>query len=274
MNTKSMKMRNNRGVSLVEVLIALFLTAVVTSAVFQTYITQHKNYLVQDDISEIQQNARASIDELTRQIRTAGYELPLGMQFIEAANTNPDTITICYKDGNCDSYLAAAMPQPSAELKCATNVSCFHDGQWVYIYEPDSGGGEFFEITHVQNDAIHIQHNTMTLSRCYGKDAIILSIVRVQFYVDNTTDPEHPCMMIKMFGKQPQVYAENVTDLQFTYRLKNGTIVDVPSDINDVLEVLFNITARSNNPEVDKHGESNFRTRTYSSEVSLRNRGV
>jgi Tfp pilus assembly protein PilE len=274
MNTKLMKLTESRGVSLVEVLIALFLTAIITTAVFQTYVTQHKNYLVQDDISEIQQNARASIDELTRQLRAAGYELPLGLQFIEAHNTNPDTITLCYKDGNCDSYLAEKMPQPSSELKCATNVSCFKDGQWVYIYEPDSGGGEFFEITHVQDDAIHIQHNTTDLSRCYGKDAIILSIVRIKFYIDNTTDPDHPCLMFDMFGHTPQVYAENVTDLQFRYKLKNGTTVDQPSDVNDVLEVLFNITARSNKPEVGTHGVTNFRTRTYSSEVSLRNRGV
>jgi hypothetical protein len=262
------------GFSLAEVLIALILTGVVTTALFGTYINQHKSYIVQDDITTIQQSARTSIDELTRQIRLAGYELPYGLDFMSAANTNPDTITITYKNGSCDTYLASAMPQPSAELKCASDVSCFQDDQWVYIFEPDSGGGEFFQITNVQQGSNHIQHNTMSLSKKYGADAILLSVVRIQFYIDHTTNPDHPNLMVKLFGQQPQVYAENISDLQFRYQLKDGSTVDVPTEASDIRQVLIAVTGRSNAPEVDKQGTSNYRSRTYSSAVSLRNLGL
>lgn len=267
------KLRNHRGISLVEMLIALGLTGIVSASVLKAYMTQHKNYMIQDDITTIQQNARASVDELSRQLRMAGYALPLGLPSLGASDTNPDTITITYHDDGCDTYLADAMPQPSSELKCATDVSCFYDGQWVFIFEPDSGGGEFFEITHVQDDAIHLQHNTMTLSRRYGKDAQILSLSQMKFYIDYT-NKLHPNLMLKLVGQPAQVYAENISDLQFQYKLMDGSIVDVPVAVDEVREVIMTVTGRSNMPDPDRPQDEQYRFRTYTTSVALRNIGV
>jgi prepilin-type N-terminal cleavage/methylation domain-containing protein len=38
----------NHGITMIEVLIALVLTGLVTAAIMNTYVTQHENYLVQD----------------------------------------------------------------------------------------------------------------------------------------------------------------------------------------------------------------------------------
>lgn len=276
MKTWIKKAKSQRGTSFLEVMIALFIMGVITTAIFQLYITQHKNYMTQDDITNIQQNARASIDELSRHIRMAGYDLPLGLPAIVAADTDPDTITITYENGNCDTYLTAKMPEPSAELKCATDVSCFYDGQWVYIFDPNSGGGEWFEITHVQVAAKHLQHNTMSLSKAYDKDAIVMVLTQIKFFVDNTTDPNHPNLMIQLAGQPPQVYADNITDLQFQYRMKNGMILDVPTLVDDIREVLITVTGRSNTPDVelaDVVGDG-YRHRTFSTSVYLRNVGL
>lgn len=266
-------LKNFHGISLVEMLIAFALTGIVTTAVLKAYMTQHKNYMIQDDITTIQQNVRASVDELTRQCRMAGYAIPLGLPSIEAADADPDSITIVYHDDGCDTYLDAAMPQPSAELKCATDLSCFYDGQWVFIFEPDSGGGEFFEITHVQNSSRHLQHNTMSLSRKYGKDAVVLSLMKLQFYVDRS-DTTHPNLMLKLPGKAPQVYAEDISDLQFRYKLEDGSIVDVPVAVEDVREILITVTGRSSRPDPDKPADEQYRYRTSTTSVALRNLGV
>lgn len=275
---------NQRGYSIMEVLIALAMTGVLTLAMFQLYITQHKNYMTQEDISTVQQNARASVDEISRHLRMAGAQLPAGMQAIEAYNTNPDTIVITYYNGGCDTYLSAAMPQPSAELKCATDVSCFTEGQWVYIYEPDSAAGEWFEITQVQEAARHLQHNTMPLSRKYGKDALVLSVTQLKFYVDTTADPQHPRLMVQPIGQSPQVFAENITDLQFLFRMKNGLVVDEPVIAENIREVRISVTGRSKDPDWEKVGadddddddngnSSAYRYRTYTTSVYLRNLG-
>ena len=271
---KSMKriIGNATGTSLVEILIALALTGIITGAVLGLYYRQHSNYMIQDDITNVQQNARASIDELTRQIRLAGYDLPAGVPAMVCANTNPDTITLHYAVNNCDTYLSSAMPQPSSELKCGSDVSCFKDGQWAYIFHPDSGGGEWFEITHAQTGSNHIQHNNMSLSKAYAADAILMSMSQVKFFIDNS-DADHPNLMIEMPGKGAQVYAENISDLQFRYRLENGNIVNVPPLIDDVTEVLISVTGRSAQPDYEM-AEPDYRYRTYSSSVSLRNIGL
>lgn len=259
-----------------EVMIALLILGVITMAIFQLYVTQHKNYMTQDDITTIQQNARASIDELSRHIRMAGYDLPLGLSAITAANTNPDTITITYVYGGCDTYLAAAMPQPSSELKCASDISCFYDGQWIFIYDPDSAAGEWFEITHVQEAALHLQHNTMVLSRKYQANALVLAMTQMKFFVDNTTDPNHPNLMVHMMGQPPQVYAEDIIDLQFQYGMKCGAVVDAPTVADNIREVAISVTGRSRTPDLElaEEPENQYRQRTFSTSVYLRNVGV
>ncbi|RKX27061.1 MAG: hypothetical protein DRP45_01990 [Candidatus Zixiibacteriota bacterium] len=266
------KLVGEKGTSLLEMMIALVLTGIITTAILKVYTTQHNSYIVQDDVASIQQNARATIDELTRHIRMAGHQLPLGLQAIAASNTDPDTITVVYRTSNCETTLSAKMPNPSAELKCATNVSCFHDGQWVYIFHPDSGGGEWFEITHVQTGANHIQHNTMVLSQAYDADAILLAVEMVKFFIDTTTTSGKPLFMVQRAGGTPQPYAENISDLQFRYRLANGTIVDEPVLISDVREVLIYVRGQSGYV-LDGENGSPERVRMYSSSVNLRNIG-
>lgn len=261
------------GISLIEVMVALVLTGIIAIAILRLYNTQHKNYLVQDDVIGIQASARASIDELTRQVRMAGYGLPLGVPPIMASNTDPDTITITYAADDCETVLSSPMPKPSSELKCSGDLSCFYDGQWVYIFDPDSGSGEFFEITEVQVAAFHLQHNTMDLSRVYDTNAIILAMNQVKFYVDETTDPDHPALMMQLAGQPPAVYAENITDLQFRYRLDNGTVVDQPVLVMNIREVIISVTGRSDKPDY-AYDDPVYRNRNYTSSVYVRNMGI
>jgi len=267
------KLCNYTGATLLEVLMALAITGIITMAIMKLYVTQHENYMTQEDITTIQQNARSSIDELSRGIRMAGRQLPPGLDAITAYDTNPDTIVITFRSNECETFISAPMPQPSSELKCGTPVDCFSDGQWVYIYEPDSGVGEWFEITHTQESPSMIQHNTMNLSRKYGTNSLVLSIDQVKFFVDNTTDPDHPNLMVQPFGGKPQVYAEDITDLQFRYRLVNGNLVDVPVISHDIREVMIAVTSRSRNQNVENPSDP-YRFRTFSSSVNLRNVGT
>ena len=261
---------DSKGFTLMEILIALFLSSIVLTVIFKVFITQHQNWAIQEQVTDMQQNARAAIDELTRQIRMAGHELPLGLPCIQAYNTNPDTILINYGDGGCDAPLEHDMPLPSAELRCdGHDISCFHDGQWVYIFHPDSGGGEFFQISEVQVGSAHIQHNMMALSQPYPKGAIVIALQQIKYYIDNS-DTLHPNLMMELPGQQPWIYAENIEDLQFEYTMKNGLIVDVPAIYDDVRQVKITLTARTERPDPD-FPDDPYRRRQYTSRVNLRN---
>ena len=92
---KELKILNQTGLSLVEVLIAALLTCLIGGFSLEFYMTQHNNWLVQEDISEMQQNVRVALDEISTNIRKAGYGLPVSHPSISVAT---DSIKIFYKD--------------------------------------------------------------------------------------------------------------------------------------------------------------------------------
>lgn len=262
-------LRSVRGFTLMEILVSLLLMGVITTAVLNTYLNQHENYLIQEDISVIQQSARASLDELGRQIRMAGYGLPVGLSPILAGNANPDTITVRYQSSDCDNSVGVAMTDVSAPITCASSIACFDNNSWVYIFEPDSGGGEFFFITGLDPSTKKITH-AAALTRKYTTKAIILEMYQAKFYVDRT-DTSHPNLMVQIPGAAPSLYAENISDLQFRYRLKNGLVVDTPPLIEDVREVMISVVGRSSQTVTTANQGHQYRFRTYSTSVNMRN---
>lgn len=265
------KLQKQNGTSFLEVIIALVLMGIITTAIFQVYVAQHKNYLVQEDVTEIQQSARASVDVIATSVRMAGYQIPENILPIVPENTNPDTITVVYLIGDCLATLSEDMSGPSAELHLGTSdISCFQDGQRAYIYELQANYGEWFDITSVDTDQNRFRHQTMELSRNYNTGSNIYSLNEVKFYIDNTTDPDHPCLMLQLNGESPQVFAENISDLQFQYKMKNGMISDEPIMVNDVREVSISLTGHSNHPDYDQSTDT-LRTRTFTTKVSVRN---
>lgn len=262
-----------KGFTIIELLIAVLLAGIVTSAAMGIYITQHKQWLVQDDISDMQASIRAAAVELSTQIRMAGYNVPDGIPELEAYNTNPDTIVIIYDSADLeDVQIEHQMPLPSAELRCdGHDLTGIYDGDWVFIYDPGTRTGEFFEVSHVQYGSCHIQHNTMPLSRCYPAGSQVLKLNRFKFYIDNS-DTAHPNLMIWAPGMGAQVYAENITNLNIQYVLSMGTVVDVPPVPDMVREVIFDIDARTD--KADDEFETRYRTRSLTTRVMVRNLGV
>ena len=264
---------NQRGFTLLELLIALVMTGVLVSAGYGVYINQHKGWMIQEQITTMQQNARVGMHELETKIRMAGYHLPGGFEPIYAKNTNPDTITVLFQNEfNCQAPLEWAMPQPSAELRCdGHDVSCFTENTWAYIYDPFADTGEFFYITQVQTSSAHIQHNTTALSRSYPKGSIVTYMDLYKFYIDKS-DTNHPNLMEQTVGQTPVVYAENIEDLQFRYSLASGVFVDVPPAASVIREVLISLTARTDKKDLQFAGQ--YRRRSLTSVVKVRNLGL
>jgi len=62
----------NQGFTLTELLVAMAISGVVVSAVYATYQSQQKAYMVQEEVAAMQQKLRAAMYYMTRQIREAG----------------------------------------------------------------------------------------------------------------------------------------------------------------------------------------------------------
>ncbi len=65
---------DNRGVSLIELLIAFVMGAMIIAGIYKVFIAQSRAYTVQDQVVEIQQNIRSAMEILLRDIRRAGYD--------------------------------------------------------------------------------------------------------------------------------------------------------------------------------------------------------
>lgn len=61
------------GFTLIEMLIGLVLGSLMVLSLFDFLSSQQRVYMVQEQVADMQQNARAAMDILTREIRMAGY---------------------------------------------------------------------------------------------------------------------------------------------------------------------------------------------------------
>jgi Tfp pilus assembly protein PilW len=266
-------LKNNQGISLIELLIGAIISCVIVTSALSLYVTQHKHMVVQSQVSDMQLNARAAIQELANKIRMAGFGVPEGIEAVRASNTNPDTIVILFDNADLSGIITnQAMANPSSELRCDGDISSLQAGNWLYIYDPTTKTGEAFLVSDVQSGAGRIQHTTMPLSRSYPVGSRVISMSINKYYVDNLTDPSHPAMMLANTGQAAQIYADNITDLQFRYVLSSGAIVDVPSMAGMIREIIIIVTARTET--ADRDLDNSYRTRNLQTRVKVRNLGI
>ncbi|MGA1867583.1 MAG: prepilin-type N-terminal cleavage/methylation domain-containing protein [bacterium] len=64
-----MRKQNNAGFNLIELLIALALVAFIIPTIFTIYNSSHKCYVMQESITNMHQNARATMELMTRELR-------------------------------------------------------------------------------------------------------------------------------------------------------------------------------------------------------------
>jgi len=67
-------MKNHEGFTLVELLVSMVIVGVVMAGVYSAYYTQQKSYQVQEQVAGMQQNLRAAMSLMEREIRMAGYD--------------------------------------------------------------------------------------------------------------------------------------------------------------------------------------------------------
>ena len=95
------------GFTLVELMIAMALGLIVLGAMYGVFTVQSKHFSNQEQIVEMQQNARMAIDIISREIRMAGYnpkQTPGSFTFLLAATenraTNQNNVAFTYDDNS------------------------------------------------------------------------------------------------------------------------------------------------------------------------------
>src|SRR3989339_279506 len=62
------------GFTLVELLVSMAIAGIVMASIYSSYYSQQKAYVIQEQVAGMQQNLRAAMYHLERDIRMAGYD--------------------------------------------------------------------------------------------------------------------------------------------------------------------------------------------------------
>ena len=130
------KAKKHAGFTILELLIAALLTSIIATAAFSFFIRTNEQYLSQDDISEMQQNVRASIQNITRELRMAGYcitdttIIPLAIDSLsgltDTLTIRRDTFTVKFYVDHSDSLHPALMKEVNGQAQVfADEISGF-----------------------------------------------------------------------------------------------------------------------------------------------------
>ena len=105
-----MKLKSNKGLTLVEVLIAVVVSSIVMAAMFFTYDIFQKSYKGIIDRSVVSQNSRNAFSIIIRDVRMSGYQdfntrwsnLPSSTLIHTDSSNGPDSLEIIYDENKND----------------------------------------------------------------------------------------------------------------------------------------------------------------------------
>ena len=82
-----------KGLTLTELAVAMTVAGILLAAGYGIFLTQQKTYAIQDQVVDIQQNARVAINFITRDLRMAGHGRPDSSVIIKG-ETHQDAVTV------------------------------------------------------------------------------------------------------------------------------------------------------------------------------------
>ncbi len=114
-----MKLRNQIGYTLVELLIATLLTGILAMGGLRYYVSISNSTLTQEDIGEMQQAARNSLQEIAKTMRKAGFKVGTHAPYTIAG----DTMMVFFADSSAldtvSFYLAESQLDQGEERESA-----------------------------------------------------------------------------------------------------------------------------------------------------------
>lgn len=91
---------NKKGVTLIELIVALIISAAVIAGIYRVFAAQSKAYTVQEQVVEVQQGTRSAMEILLRDLRMAGFDSDDAGSKISIANpivAGDHSVTVSYE---------------------------------------------------------------------------------------------------------------------------------------------------------------------------------
>jgi type IV pilus assembly protein PilW len=91
---------NKKGITLIELLVAMIISAAVIAGIYRVFVAQTRAYTVQEQVVEVQQGTRSAMEILLRDLRMAGFDSDDAGSKINIANPivpGDNSITVSYE---------------------------------------------------------------------------------------------------------------------------------------------------------------------------------
>jgi prepilin-type N-terminal cleavage/methylation domain-containing protein len=165
----SRPLRDPRGFTLVEMLVALIVASIVGLSMVKLFINQHQAFLRQNEGVRATQNARAGVDMMARELRNAGYD-PRGSSGAGITQWSADTFgwtADLNEDGDADdddeqvAYLFKSGSGTLVRREGGTNVT-IADGitGLTFAYFSDENGTVAAAATEIEQVGIAMTYET------------------------------------------------------------------------------------------------------------------
>jgi prepilin-type N-terminal cleavage/methylation domain-containing protein len=255
------------GVTLIELLIALVLSSILTVVLYRAFISQQRNYTVQDQVADMQQNVRIAMNQMTKEIRMAGYGGDMlsifgdinGFTNIITPASNVITIILADEVG----VLKQSASKGANQLRL-TNSRIFNSDKKKYLC---LNGLNSYLVQSVTEDTIIL---TAPLKEGHPINQPVYLVKAVSYYL-GLSGAKTVLRRNENTGGGGQPLADNIESLEFSYFDRSGDDTVNPSDI---LMVKVTVTARTNMLDPQLKGGDGYRRRTLSSHIKVRNMGL
>lgn len=272
---------NKKGITLIELLIALVISAILIAGIYRVFISQQRTYAVQDQVVEMQQNVRGAINKMMREIRMTNfgrvvYDEAQSLSYILPVNgfgtvltTNPTNITIVgafeqIKDaGGNPITIVSYTPTPGATITLSAATDEFNNAANSFL---SIGGQECFIVVPAGMTSVLTLTGTRTPTDPVGH--YVFKVKAVTYDLDGVT---FRLRRNENTGGGAQPLADNIEALQFQYFNSSGSQTLIP---NSTRTIQVTVTARTKEPDPDFKGGDGYRRRQIISTIQLRNMGL
>jgi Tfp pilus assembly protein PilW len=252
------------------------ISLVVMAAIYSTFRSQQDSFVIQTQVSATQQNLRAALYMITRDIQMAGYytsfdtaiynvdwdgdpltgtESSLPILFGRDNDTSSDEVKdntdliVIVKAGSEDPIVIDSGSGDSVganTITLSSNPLGLNDGSRKYgvLVQSDLRRSEFFEVNNISGNTLTLTNN---LQDNYGDGDMVFRADVIIYKVDETDEN----LERRNLGNENgwQVVAENIDSFHVQYLLSTGaTAVNISAGAaNNVTAVQIGILSRTEN---------------------------